>query len=101
MPNNQPGVVDLILRISLPRKGKTVVTEYRVRFYRPDEGAARAPTLRLFRCDSTEIYDVAFTEHGPTCTCGSATFRGNGTCKHTRAVLASGLASWLGIGVSQ
>ena len=47
---------------------------------------------RLRNAENGKVYDVAETEHGPTCDCGDFEYRHNGIdavgCKHVRALRA-------------
>lgn len=50
--------------------------------------------VRLRRLDNGDLYDVAQTLDGHTCTCADAAFRheeGNAKCKHVRTLIALGL----------
>ena len=57
-----------------------------------------SPDGRAYRIRNTEnrkLYDVAETEHGPSCDCGDFVFRHHGIdavgCKHVRALRAFGM----------
>jgi hypothetical protein len=60
---------------------------------RPNAGGACA-AFRLKKGDGT-MYDVARTEHGPTCDCPDFIFHRDGLdeagCKHIKAMVACGL----------
>jgi hypothetical protein len=66
--------------------------EYRLAPLDPHPGVARK-AWRLTKGDGT-TYDVATTEHGPTCTCGDFNWRRERVgqaCKHILSLTVTGL----------
>ncbi len=86
----------MTLTIFVPRKnGKWVETDYILTYLHPAEEFAPAWRLtKLMNGKPSESYDIAVTQHGPTCTCADYNFcRQNEPklCKHVESLRSRGL----------
>ena len=86
--------------LTLEIKTRRTKTTYRVLWIDADKRLAH-PVWRLCKIAAEDgapfepdVYDVAVTEHGPTCTCADFTFirekRGQ-ECKHVKSLRSCGL----------
>lgn len=91
------GTAKLTLTITTQvKRGKhtvPLVVTYNVTDLRPDRRVAN-PAFRLTKKTDGECYDIAVEQHGPTCSCPHATYRGANSevpCKHILAAQVVGL----------